>query len=48
MGAQPADQLLAAGSGRVERLDAEHGADVIDHCGDVHISVRVDTSGHRT
>ena len=46
--AQPADQPLIAGLGRLERLDAEHTAEVIDYRGDVHINMGVHTRSHAT
>jgi len=48
MGAQPADQLHAAGLGGRERLDAEHSSNAVNDGGNVHIGMRVDTGGHRT
>jgi hypothetical protein len=48
MAAQPLDQPPALRRGRVERLDAEHPANVVDHRGHVYVCVRVNTRGHRT
>ena len=48
MAAQPADQALIAGLGRLERFDAEHPAEMIDHGRHMHLGMRVDTRGHRT
>jgi hypothetical protein len=46
--AQPRQQLSTAGRRRVEGLDTEHTADLIDHRDHVHIRVRVDARGQRT
>ena len=48
MAAQPADQALIASLGRLERFDAEHPAEVIDHGRHMHLGMGVDTRGHRT
>ena len=48
MAAQPVDQPLASRRCRVERLDAEHAANVVDHSGHVYVGVRVNTRRHRT
>jgi hypothetical protein len=44
----PTDEPLIAGLGRLERFDAEHPTEVIDHRDHMHLGMRVDTRSHRT
>jgi hypothetical protein len=46
--AQPAEQLVVAGGGRLEALHAQQPADVIDRGGHVDIEVGVDSARDRT
>ena len=47
MRAKPRHQPPIPGLGRGERLDTEHTPNMVDHSGDMHIGVSVDTADHR-
>jgi hypothetical protein len=44
---QPTKELVVAGRGCLERLDAQQPADVVERGGDVHVEVGVDAARHR-